>query len=152
MRRIIKLKENSVQMEKIMREINFKIKIEGRKVLKQLELSTAQFDVLQILYFKGDKKLSDISKSLGVTKSTTTGLIKRLEALNLIEKIQSSKDKRIYNVKITTKGKKIIDEVIIRRISLMEKVIEKMGKDETFIEKLIKLKNTLNEVVEGDEL
>jgi len=146
------LKENSVQMEKIMREINFKIKIEGRKVLKQLELSTAQFDVLQILYFKGDKKLSDISKSLGVTKSTTTGLIKRLEALNLIEKIQSSKDKRIYNVKITTKGKKIIDEVIIRRISLMEKVIEKMGKDETFIEKLIKLKNTLNEVVEGDEL
>ncbi|MDN5342090.1 MarR family transcriptional regulator [Oceanotoga sp. DSM 15011] len=146
------MKENSVQMEKIMREINFKIKIEGRKVLKQLELSTAQFDVLQILYFKGDKKLSDISKSLGVTKSTTTGLIKRLEALNLIEKIQSSKDKRIYNVKITTKGKKIIDEVIIRRISLMEKVIEKMGKDETFIEKLIKLKNTLNEVVEGDEL
>jgi hypothetical protein len=35
---------------------------------------------------------------------------------------------------------------------LIEKITNKMGKDEPFVEKLIELENTLNEVVEGDEV
>ena len=146
------MKNTAYEVEKKLRNICFLVKIEGRKVLKNFDISTAQFDLLQILYFKDRKKLSDISKILGVTKSTTTGLIQRLELMSLLTKEQSEKDKRVFEVVITEEGRKIIDQVLNRRLELINKVIEKMGKDETFIEKLIKLKNTLNEVVEGDEL
>jgi DNA-binding MarR family transcriptional regulator len=146
------LKKTSVELEKTLRDICFKIKIEGRKVLKRFDISSAQFDLLQLLYFKGEKKLSDISKKLGVTKSTTTGLIKRLLIQELIEKKQSDEDKRVYNVKISKKGSEIIEEVIDRRVDLIRKITNKMGKDDSFIEKLIELDKTLNEVVEGDEV
>jgi len=98
------LKKTSTDLEKTLRDICFKIKIEGRKVLKRFDISSAQFDLLQLLYFKGEKKLSDISKVLGVTKSTTTGLIKRLLNQDLIEKKQSDEDKRVFHVKISKKG------------------------------------------------
>jgi DNA-binding MarR family transcriptional regulator len=120
--------------------------------LKRFDISSAQFDLLQLLYFKGEKKLSDISKRLGVTKSTTTGLIKRLLNQELIEKKQSTEDKRVFNVKISKKGSDIIEEVIDRRVGLIGKITNKMGKDESFVEKLIELEKTLNEVVEGDEV
>lgn len=146
------MKKTSIELEKTLRDICFKIKIEGRKVLKRFDISSAQFDLLQLLYFKGEKKLSDISKRLGVTKSTTTGLIKRLLNQELIEKKQSDEDKRVFNVKISKKGSEIIEEVIKRRVELIRKITNKMGKDESFIEKLIELEKTLNEVVEGDEV
>jgi len=146
------LKKTSTDLEKTLRDICFKIKIEGRKVLKRFDISSAQFDLLQLLYFKGEKKLSDISKVLGVTKSTTTGLIKRLLNQDLIEKKQSDEDKRVFHVKISKKGSGIIEEVIERRRVLIEKITQKMGKDKEFVEKLIELEKTLNEVVEGDEI
>ncbi|MGM0640100.1 MAG: MarR family winged helix-turn-helix transcriptional regulator [Thermotogota bacterium] len=146
------MKKTSTDLEKTLRDICFKIKIEGRKVLKRFDISSAQFDLLQLLYFKGEKKLSDISKILGVTKSTTTGLIKRLLNQGLIEKKQSDEDKRVFHVKISKKGSGIIEEVIERRVGLIEKITQKMGKDKEFVEKLIELEKTLNEVVEGDEL
>jgi len=49
----------SIQMEKLIREICSKVKSEGRKVLKEFNISPAQFDVLQTVYFKGPKMLSD---------------------------------------------------------------------------------------------
>lgn len=46
------------QMEKLIREICSKIKSEGRKVLKDFDISPAQFDVMQIIYFRGPKCLA----------------------------------------------------------------------------------------------
>lgn len=140
----------SHELEKILRNICFNIKIEGRKVLKDFDISSAQFDVLQLLYFKNRRKLSDISKNLGVTKSTTTGLIQRLETIDLIMKTQSDDDKRVFIVEITDEGKRIIEKVINRRTEVIMEVIKKMGKDSGIIEKLIELDKTLNEVVRGD--
>ncbi len=99
----------SIQMEKMIREICSKVKSEGRKVLKEFNISPAQFDVLQTVYFKGPKMLSDISKRLGVTKSTTTGLIRRLEIAGYLVREKSKKDKRVYVVQITQDGTNIIE-------------------------------------------
>jgi len=144
------MKKTSKEIEQIMRTVCFYIRVEGRKVLKNMDISSAQFDVLQTLYFNGPKKLSDISKKLGVTKSTTTGLIKRLEILGVIEKTQSEEDKRVYMVKISDSGIELIEEVISRRVVLMEKVVNKMGNNELFIEKLSEFQKIIKEVVEVD--
>ncbi|PNR94920.1 MarR family winged helix-turn-helix transcriptional regulator [Petrotoga olearia] len=135
----------SIQMEKLIREICSKVKSEGRLVLKEFNISPAQFDVLQTVYFKGPKMLSDISKRLGITKSTTTGLIRRLEVAGYLVREKSKKDKRVYVVKITQEGSNIIENVIKNRVKLMEKVYEKLGKKETSIEILKEINMILNE-------
>lgn len=135
----------SIQMEKMIREICSKVKSEGRKVLKEFNISPAQFDVLQTVYFKGPKMLSDISKRLGVTKSTTTGLIRRLEIAGYLVREKSKKDKRVYVVQITQEGTNIIENVIKNRVKLMEKVYEKLGEKERSIEILNEINKILNE-------
>ncbi|KUK82745.1 MULTISPECIES: MarR family winged helix-turn-helix transcriptional regulator [Petrotoga] len=135
----------SIQMEKLIREICSKVKSEGRKVLKEFNISPAQFDVLQTVYFKGPKMLSDISKKLGITKSTTTGLIRRLEVAGYLVREKSKKDKRVYVVQITQEGTNIIENVIKNRVKLMEKVYEKLGEKEKSIEILNEINKILNE-------
>jgi len=135
----------SIQMEKLIREICSKVKSEGRKVLKEFNISPAQFDVLQTVYFKGPKMLSDISKRLGITKSTTTGLIRRLEVAGYLVREKSKKDKRVYVVQITQEGTNIIENVIKNRVKLMEKVYEKLGEKEKSIEILNEINKILNE-------
>ncbi|BBE32136.1 MarR family transcriptional regulator [Tepiditoga spiralis] len=140
------MKKKSKDIEKIFRTICFNIKVGGRRVLKDFDISSAQFDVLQMLYFKGPKRLSDISKKLGVTKSTTTGIVKRLENQGLLERKQSDDDKRVFVISIKDPGKKIIDKVINERKKLMKKVIADMNYDSYFIEKLEDFSKKLQEV------
>ncbi|RAP00052.1 MarR family transcriptional regulator [Petrotoga sp. 9PW.55.5.1] len=140
------MEENpSVEMEKLIREICSKVKSEGRKVLKEVNISPAQFDVLQTVYFKGPKMLSEISKRLGITKSTTTGLIRRLELAGYLVREKSKKDKRVFVVAITPQGVTIIEKVIKNRIALMEQVYKKMGNKEKSIEILNEINKILHQ-------
>lgn len=137
------------QMEKLIREICSKIKSEGRKVLKDFDISPAQFDVMQIIYFRGPKMLSDISKRLGITKSTTTGLVSRLEVMGYLTKEKSPEDRRVYMVNITQKGKDLIEEVIETRVKLIEKVYNELGDKDRTIEILNEINKIMNETKLG---
>ncbi|AEX84584.1 MarR family transcriptional regulator [Marinitoga sp. 1135] len=137
--------------EKIIRDICFKVKVEGRKIIKNSDISPAQFDLLQILYFRGPKRVTDISLILGITKSTTTGLINRLEASGYLEKVKDKRDKRVTTITITEKGKNVIDEVIKARVEFMQKVLDKMKKPEEVMDRLECLDKMINEVRENEK-
>lgn len=139
------------KFEKIIRDICFKVKVEGRKIIKNSDISPAQFDLLQILYFRGPKRVTDISIILGITKSTTTGLINRLESSGYLKKVKDKKDKRVTTITITEKGKNVIDEVINARVEFMQKVLDKMIKPEEVMERLECLDKMINEVRENEK-
>jgi MarR family transcriptional regulator, organic hydroperoxide resistance regulator len=52
--------------------------------------------------------VSEISKALDLKKSTISIAINQLIDLNIVTKIQSNTDKRIYFLKLTEKGKNIM--------------------------------------------
>lgn len=89
--------------------------------------------------------LSDISKRLGITKSTTTGIVSRLETMGYLTKEKSPEDRRVYMVNITQKGKNIIEEVIETRVKLIEKVYNKLGDKVRTIEILNEINKIMNE-------
>lgn len=133
--------ECAAKIEEILRGIFIRIKREGRKVLKDFPITPAQFDVLQILYFSGNKRMSDISRMLGITKSTTTGLVKRLIEAGFTEKKRSDEDRRSYIIQISKKGTKLIKKVIEQRVNyLYEILLElKSNKPEELLEMLNEL-------------
>jgi Transcriptional regulators len=51
---------------------------------------------------------SQIAEKLSVTKPAVSAIIRKLIKLDLVTKIQSSEDKRIYYVELTTKGRCIL--------------------------------------------
>ncbi|MDK2885855.1 MAG: MarR family transcriptional regulator, organic hydroperoxide resistance regulator [Thermosipho sp. (in: thermotogales)] len=131
------------RLERILREICFRIKVKGREVLKKYPITPAQFDLMQKIYFTGPKTMGELSTNLGIAKSTTTGLVNRLEKDGFLERIKSNDDKRVITVSLTEKGKKVIDEVINERVQFIRNVLESMP--EHFEDELINLLEKFND-------
>ncbi|EST12608.1 MarR family winged helix-turn-helix transcriptional regulator [Sporolactobacillus laevolacticus] len=54
-------------------------------------------------------KLGQLADELRLTKPAISAIVKRLMKNDLIEKTQSEEDKRIFHLKVTEKGQKIIE-------------------------------------------
>jgi DNA-binding MarR family transcriptional regulator len=144
-------KRTARDIEQTLRSIYIKIKREGRKVLKDFPITPAQFDVLQILYFGGKRRMSDISRVLGITKSTTTGLVSRLIDAGFVEKKRSDVDRRAYIIDISESGRALIEKVIERRIAYLQTVLSKFDRDRAKELKQI-LKELLNKMDSSETL
>ncbi len=141
---------NAEKIEKILREVCFKIRVKGREALREYAITPAKFDVLQRLYFGGPQTMSILSQSLGIAKSTTTGLIKRLEKEGFVEREVKSDDKRVVFVKITQKGVDVINSVIRRRIEFVSEVMKVFSFEENskFEELLVKFDEKVLELTD----
>jgi DNA-binding MarR family transcriptional regulator len=136
------------RLERILREICFRIKVKGREVLKKYPITPAQFDLMQKIYFTGPKTMTELSVNLGIAKSTTTGLVSRLEKDGFLERVKSVDDKRVTRVSLTDKGKKVIDEVIVERIEFIKNILQKMP--EKFEIELIDLLEKFNNQIASE--
>ncbi len=107
------------EIELLLRTTCFKVKVAGRRVLKEFDLTASQFDILQYLYFDESKRMTELSEKMGVTKSTMTGLVSRLEDAGYVKKLHFAKDKRVTVVEISVEGEKIIKKVIEKRVKFI---------------------------------
>ncbi|MGJ8455277.1 MarR family winged helix-turn-helix transcriptional regulator [Pseudothermotoga sp. U03pept] len=133
------------ELEKILRDICFIVKVEGRLVLKDYPITAAQFDLLQRLYFKGPMKMTELSTSLGIAKSTLSGIVQRLENTGYLSRVRG-KDKRVYMISVTEVGKTVVKSVIEKRVEFIGKVIEKMGEANSL--ELLKILQKFKEEIE----
>lgn len=118
------------EIELLLRGICFRVKVVGRFVLKDFDLSTSQFDILQYLYFEGPKRMSELSKKMGVTKSTMTGLVSRMESAGYVKKRPFERDKRVFLVEISSQGEKIIRKVIEKRVKFVARSLKNIDHSE----------------------
>ncbi len=86
---------------------------------------------VQILYqiMDGPKKMGEIADMVGISKSSTTELIDKMEAKGLLERGRGE-DKRIVYVKITEKGISTLNETRARYKFLIEQVLREVKEDE----------------------
>lgn len=113
-------------LEELLRETCFLIKKVGRQVLKDYYLTSAQFEVLQKLYFNGKMRMSDISRELGVAKSTITGIVRGLESSGYVVKVKDPNDLRVNVLELTSRGKEIIEKVIARRQDFVSQCLKSL--------------------------
>ena len=84
--------------------------------------------------------MSDISRWLGITKSTTTGLVKRLIDAEFVERRRSQKDRRSFIIDLTESGHSLIERVISRRVDYLQSVMTEISPEQVvFFEKTIAL-------------
>lgn len=73
----------------------------------KLEISPGQLVVLYALYKKDNISISELSKKVFLDNSTLTGLIDRLERVELVKRVDVPHDRRSYQICLTDKAGRI---------------------------------------------
>jgi DNA-binding MarR family transcriptional regulator len=107
-----------------------KIQVKGDKYLEQLT-SRQYMTLIAIAHLPQDETtFNNIARKLGTTKQSVKQLITIIENKGYINILQSHKDKRAVNVKITEFGKKVLMEVGEKGIFFMEELFKDFSAEE----------------------
>ena len=116
---------------------------------KQYELTPPQGMLVFILNKHQQLKISDISKKMGLSNSTVSSLVDRLEGQGLVERIRSDKDRRVVWVQLS----KEMNSCLNSHQDLLENLIKEalvgfsMSEKNLLVESLEKFSGKIREVV-----
>ncbi len=79
--------------------------------LAEYSLSVRQFWALKHLDEEHGCSMVDLSRALFTDKSNMTGIVDRLERLNLAVRVPASHDRRVFLIKLTSEGRRLYDSV-----------------------------------------
>lgn len=88
-----------------------------------------------------------ISEFFKMAKPSVTPILNSLRKLDYIEKIPSIEDKRSYTLKITSKGRELVEDNFKEYLKSISHLEEKMGEQQ--FREFINLINQANEILEG---
>ena len=71
--------------------------------------------VLLYLVKNGEVKMSSLAEALGVSKPSATGTVDRLIAQGFVNRRHDEKDRRIVWIALSSRGKKIINDIVRQR-------------------------------------
>ena len=104
---------------KLDNQLCFAVYVASKEIIKQykpfldpLGLTYTQYITLLALWEKSDISVKELGQRLFLDSGTLTPLLKKLEAMNLIERVRSSYDERQIIVSLTKKGLDLKKEVI----------------------------------------
>lgn len=114
------------------KHISDKFKTHINHKLKDLDLTFSQLSVLLFLVNNQERKITqkDIGETLELKHSTVIGLLKRLEAKDLVQCVVDCENKRFRNVFLTEKAVclekeihnhcSVLDERLIKNLTVQE--------------------------------
>jgi len=106
------------------------------------QFNITDYYYLTTIYNMDNPNLGEVAEKLKLTKPAISALVKRLIKNDLIEKIKSDEDGRIYYLKVTEKGIKIIEGDNALYMQFTDLISEIVSKD-----KLKELDCLLGEIV-----
>lgn len=108
------------------------------------KFSNNDYYYLLIIHSLQRPNFSQIAEKLTLTKPAVSAIIRKLIHMNLVEKIQSAEDKRIYYVELTKKGRDILqgDRAVYKWVT---DTIKSIASDEN---ELIILERIITKLVE----
>ena len=100
------------------------------KTIKAGGLTVAQFGVLEILYHKGDLRISDIIEGTLSTGGNMTVVIENLEKTGYIVRYSDPEDGRASLIRITKKGRELMDRIFPDHVENVSSVFNELSSEE----------------------
>ena len=114
--------------------------------LDALGITYPQYLVMMVMWEFEELSVIEIADKLVLNTNTVTPLLKRMETMELINRIPSETDHRKVMVKLTEKRKIMQEAAAIIPMKLVQKL--KIDPNKTNIEEINKLKSQLNALIE----
>ena len=89
-----------------LKEIKDAIKQHVDNEFKAIKLTGTQGMLIRTLAHEGEMKISDLSKRMGLSNSTISGIVDRLERQEIVERVRSEEDRRVVLVNVTAEFRK----------------------------------------------
>ncbi|HHV98335.1 MAG TPA: MarR family transcriptional regulator [Clostridiaceae bacterium] len=91
------------QVIKLLKQVKNVVSRNMCSQFKELNLTGTQSMLIGILAHNQKIKISDLSSKLGLSNSTVSGIIDRLESRGLVKRIRSQEDRRVVYVCVSDK-------------------------------------------------
>ena len=92
-----------------------------------------QFEVLEVLYHRGDLQVGSITKLIASTPGNVTVVVKNLTRDGLVDIIPSPEDSRVRIVSITEAGKNLIGGMFTGHAANLKSYFDVLSDDELVI-------------------
>jgi MarR family 2-MHQ and catechol resistance regulon transcriptional repressor len=114
---------------KLMRSAN-SVSAATNSELAAADLTVSQFAVLEVLFHAGPLCLTEIARKILTTGGNLTLVVNNLEKRGLVQRKQSSDDRRYFSLHLTAKGKHLIGEIFPKQAASITHVLETLTPDE----------------------
>ncbi|WP_266362929.1 MarR family winged helix-turn-helix transcriptional regulator [Tellurirhabdus rosea] len=111
--------------------------------LEKLGLTYPQYLVLLVLWETDGISISEITQRLLLETNTITPLLKRMEAMKLLERQRSTEDERKVIIKLTPKGRDLQSAAA----SIPEELVKGLRSEELSVEGLIQMRDQLQGLI-----
>ena len=133
------LRENIINIEKHLRKVDYIIRLKGREILNDFNITVPQFTALQILVNYGELTIGELSKKMALACSTITDLIDRMEKSNLVIRKKDQNDRRIVRIEVLPIGHEIMKKVLEKRVRFLEsKMVGLTDEEKLSLDKVLK--------------
>lgn len=110
-----------------------KIRAKELKYINECGLSMNQFEVLEVLYHRGDLQVGSITKLIMSTPGNVTVVVRNLSRDGLVETIPSAEDNRVRIVTISEKGKALIGGMFTQHATHLKSYFQMLSDDEMVV-------------------
>lgn len=100
----------SMRIAKMLKQVMDAIKQNAESDFKELNLTGTQGMVMATLGHFGKTKISNLSDKMGLSNSTVSGIVDRLEKQGFVERIRCKNDRRVVYVDVTPEFRKIAEK------------------------------------------
>jgi MarR family transcriptional regulator, organic hydroperoxide resistance regulator len=80
--------------------------------LEKLDLTYPQYLIMMVLWDQDNVNIKTLIDSTRLDSGSLTPILKRLEAKNILRRVQSSQDERVKVIKLTDKGHSLRDQAL----------------------------------------
>lgn len=125
-------KDADKSMQTWMQLLRVHNKIHAKEVsyITSFDITMNQFEVLEVLYHRGDLSIGSITKLIMSTPGNITVVVKNLKRDGYITTSNDLKDKRVSILSITQKGKDIIEKLFPNHAKNMTQHFEVLERKE----------------------
>lgn len=107
--------EDVIRIERYLRKTDYIIRLKGREILNDFNITGPQFTALQILMSKGELTIGELSQEMSLACSTITDLVDRMEKNKLVIRKKDEKDKRVVRIEVLPLGYDLVHKVVEKR-------------------------------------
>lgn len=120
----------------------------SRRQFNQLgQITLPQFLILGFLHKEGESKMTALAHFLHVSTPAMTGIIERLVRDGYAVRESDPSDRRIINIRVTSKGSQLVKKVMEQRRKMVIEIFGKISKRDRYdyLRILMRIKDILSE-------
>ena len=137
------------QIIKLNKDINKSLRHKFHHSIHDSGFTLPQLSVISMLEKHGEQKVSELSLKIGLSDSTVSGILDRLEQKDIIRRERTKDDRRVVKISLTGKSKGFCNDFRQKREEYFTQLLKNLSEQE--IKDIIKGLKILNRALTKEE-